>query len=57
MDRHETLNRSKDGRIRIKIPHKLDGLVQRRLEQEGMSLSVYLQSLIRVDTGRHIEAL
>lgn len=47
------LNRQRDGRIRIKIKPSLDDRLQRRLDEEGVSLSEYLQHLIRVDTGAY----
>lgn len=48
-----TINRQRDGRIRIKIKPHLEDRLTRRLQEEGTSLSEYLQHLIRVDTGAY----
>ena len=49
----KSINRLSDGRIRIKIKPHLDERLKRRLQEEGLGLSEYLQHLIRVDTGAY----
>lgn len=50
-------NRLKRGRVRVNLHPDLTDRIERRLEQERMSLSAYLQHLIRVDTGAYTGTL
>lgn len=45
---------SQESRIRVNIHSSLKGRIQRRLDEEGMTLSAYLQHLIRMDTGAYV---